>query len=260
MAIYPPSLLLTDDDREVLALLAQLVLTSEEGGGRNLLRGEIALSPHEAHRLLVLLEQFVSSKLFLEGSYFTEQLANGEGLTNVRLKEIYLSWRSRRGRTRVASTYTWHEFTVRSGLVTSKDAWIWPQRLNRSPVRPMLLSHFVAMERKLTNAAGLHPRVANLVMEFVESALPYVDKIREMQASVEPGTINSFVKEFINDLHDHTRGQEKLPMSRKRVIGLSTIIMDTAALFATRDWTTAGVLSSLAAVAPDALGYKFPVD
>jgi hypothetical protein len=42
-------------------------------------------------------------------------------------------------------------------------------------------------------------------------------------------------------------------MSRQRVVAIMTIVMDTSALFSTRDWSVAGVLSSLAAIAPDAL-------
>lgn len=257
MAIYEPTLILSETDREALVLLAQLALASQ-GEQSNVTCDTIALSPAEARRLLILLEEFANSKLFLEGSYFAEGIANGEGRTNDRLKEIYLSWRTRRGRTRVASTYTWNEFIFRIGGEASQEAGMWPSQLNRTPLRPMTLQHFVLMEAKLASVAGLHPRIKNLIIKLVEQARPQLDDLRERKAIVQKGSIRAFVDMFVRDLSDQIKGQEKSPMTRQRIVALSTIVMDTAALFATRDWTAAGVLSSLAAVAPDAFNYSPP--
>jgi len=258
VAIYEPKLILSDADRDALVLLAQMALASQGESQGNISPDAVTLSPREAKHLLELLEQFSSSKLFLEGAYFIEGLANGKGWHDDRLRQIYFSWRVRRGRTRVASTQAWREFILRAGFYFSDNAWTWPRDLSRNPLRPMTLQHFLAMERKLISAAGLHPRVANLIVSFVEDALPALGNLRERKAAVRPGSIKSFVDRFVRDLKDHINGREKQPMTRRKVIAISTIVMDTAALFATRDWTAAGVLSSLAAVAPDALDYTPP--
>lgn len=251
MAIYQPNLILSQADREALLLLGQLALSTHPEQS-NLSIDEVPLSPSEAERLLYLLEEFISSRRFLEGSYFAEGVANGDGHTDDRLKEIYLSWRTRTGRTRVASTYAWNEFVLRAGFNSSMNAWMWP-RSGRSPVRPMSLAHFVQMERKLVNAVGLHPRVRGLILDFVEDGLPQLEVLRERKASISPGSIRNFVRSSVDALSVTVVGKEGAPMSRRKIIALSTILMDTAALFVTRDWTATGVLSTLASTVPDAL-------
>jgi hypothetical protein len=256
VAIYSPNLILSDADREALLLLGQLALTSHAEQS-NVAIDEIALSPAEAERLLFLLDQFATSKRFLEGSYFAEGIAKGDGHKNKRLKEIYLSWRKRLGFTRVASTYTWNEFVVRAGFGFGENAWMWP-RAGRNAVTQMDLKYFLAMEEKLVDAIGLHPRVRNLIVKFVDARLLHLDALREGQREVRPGSIRRLVQSFVSDLATVPTGREDRPMSRNRVIGLSVILMDTSALFVTRDWTATGVLSTLASVAPDALDYAPP--
>jgi hypothetical protein len=254
MAIYQPSLLLTEADKEALVLLGQLIL-AEQGDAHNVCRDSVTLSPAEAERLLSLLESFSTSQLFVEGSYFAEGMANGDAWTDDGLREIYLSQRRRQGRTRVMSSRVWSEFVLRAGFDSSSEAWMWPSNLRRSPLRPMTLDHFLRMEVRLALAAGLHPRVRALIIKFVEDSIPTLADIRERKAEVQRGSLRAFVGGFIENLSDHVGGREKKPMSRRQVIAVSTIVMDVAAMFSTRDWTAAGVLSSLAGLAPDALDY-----
>lgn len=253
MGIYRPDLALTRDDREALLLLAQLVLATDGDSRGNLSPDAVTLSPTEAKKLLELLEQFSSSKLFVEGSFFAEGMANGDGWHNDRLREIYLSWRSRRWHSRVMSGATWREFVFRLGFNASQNAWVWPSRVDRSPLRPMTLPYFLAMEKKLLSTTHLHPRVAELVVNFVEQGLPEIKNIQDKNTKIREGSIRSFVMQTTHEISEHVGGNERSPMTRKKIIALSTIIMDTAVLFTTRDWTAAGVLSSIAAVVPDAL-------
>src|SRR5205085_521407 len=208
-----------------------MTLASQGEGLTNVGREAVALSPGEAGHLLSLLEQFANSRLFLDGAYFTEGLANGDAWSNDRLKEIYLAWKVRRGRTRVASSQAWREFMLRAGFNFSQNAWMWPKDLRRNPLRPMTFEHFLAMERRLAAAAGLHPRVAELLVKFVEEMLPKLEDVRERKAKIREGSIRKFVTGFIHDLKSHTSGRERQPMTRSRVVALSTIVMDTAALF-----------------------------
>lgn len=252
MAIYEPALFLSEADREALLLLGQLVLSCHESAEGNISQNDVALSPSEASRLLELLEQFSESKLFLEGSYFSEGIANHESDTNERLRGIYLHWRSRRGNSGAAPNYTWREFTLRAGFNFSPNAWIWPGNINRSPVRPMTLEHFLAMEKRLVSVSGLHPRVGALITALVSEQISSLSDIRSGKLRVKEGSLKKSVTSFRNDLSDHIAGTEKSPMNRRRIIAISTIIIDTAALFSTRDWTATGVLSSIAALTPDA--------
>lgn len=256
MAIYTPTLLLSQADKRALALLSQLILAADEQTSNNLRSNIIALAPSEAAELLRLLEDFSQSKLFHEGAYFTEQMSTGNGLHLDRLKRIYGNWRRRRGKTNVASSQRWTEFVVRSGFKFSKNAWIWPSDLRRTPVSPMSLEHFYKMERRLAYTAGLHPRVQDLISDYLISIGPQIQEMRNEGSGLEDGTLRKFVEGFFDDLRLHFSGAETQPMSRRRLVSLSTLVMDTGALFATRDWTATGVLSGIGAVIPDALGYE----
>jgi hypothetical protein len=71
MAIYDPNLVLSDADREALALLASLILgAAGDSMGDNVPPDTAPLSISQAKRLLHLLEQLFSSKKFIEGSLF----------------------------------------------------------------------------------------------------------------------------------------------------------------------------------------------
>jgi hypothetical protein len=256
MGIYDPNLLLSKSDREILKLLGQLVLAADQNCSRsNLKSGDVPLSPSEAENLLGLLEQFLNSKLFVEGAYFSEGIANGNAWSDNRLKDIYLAWRSRLGRSRVASSFTWHEFVLRAGFNNNKDAWMWPSQIRRAPLRPMPLEHFLRMEARLLKAADVHPRVADLVIRFVMQSIPMLEEMRATKYPIVLGSVRGNVSSMISDLAQRVHGNEKEPMTRHRLIALCTIVMDTSALFSTRDWTTTGVLSTMAASLPDALGF-----
>lgn len=244
---------LSKSDREVLVLLGQLILASNDGYSSNTPRDAITLSPNEARRLLELLEEFINSKLFLEGSYFAEGIANNNHQNNDRLREIYLSWRSRRGHSRISSGYVWREFLHRAGFNSGQDGWYLNGGMRRSPVKPMSLEHFVEMEKRLVGVAELHPRVAHLLLDLVGEALPALEILRARRGNIREGYVRGFVKQTISDISDHVVGREKEPMTRRKIIALSTIILDTSALFTTRDWTATGVISTIAAVVPDAL-------
>jgi hypothetical protein len=215
MGIYKPHLALTSSDREVLVLLGQLVLATEGQASTNFPSDAVALSPAEATRLLGLLEEFVSSKLFVEGSYFAEGIANNADAQDHRLREIYLSWRSRRGHSRISSGYVWAEFLHRAGFNGGHEGWYVNGAARNSPVRPMSLELFVSMERKLLETAKLHPRVSELIMELVERALPELHSLQAHKRKVEEGSIRRFVNNAIREVSEHISGREKEPMSRK---------------------------------------------
>lgn len=247
MAIYEPEIFLSSTDRELLQLLGQLVL-AQHPTNDNISGEQVTLSPSEGKRLLVLLEQFVESKLFQEGSYFAEGMANGEAWHDDAIREIYLSWRKRRGRTRVMAGRHWNEFVLRAGFRFSESARMYVDGPLRTPVRPMPLDHFLKMEARLLKAASVHPRVAQLVLDLVRASRPSLEKFRQGEKKIERGTIVSRVKSVFGKIRDAQRGLERRPLSKFELVSVATIITDTTTLFTTRDWTATGVISNLAAV------------
>jgi hypothetical protein len=252
MAIYEPHLFLSPNDKETLILLGEIAL-SAYGERSNICSDSIALSPREAEQLLKLLEDFASSKRFLEGAYLAEGLANDQAWSDPRLKRIYSSQRAKHGQSQIMSGQHWRELVVRAGIGTAGNTDMGYANFRRGPVRPMSQAHFLKMEAKLAASAGLNPRVQRILIEFAELAMPGLEKLRDQKISLNYGSVRQLIGSFQADLTDHVNGTERTTLKRQRVAAVAMVVMDTAALFTTRDWTATGVLSTLAATVAAAI-------
>ncbi len=249
MAMYAPQILLSDDDRELLHLLADLILSSQdERIGNNYPTDHATLSNGEAARLMMLLEQFVESKKFVEGSYLIEQVFNRNPNRDPGLRDIYLTWKVRNGRSRVMATAQWQAFLARLGIeaMTHSDA-VW----FRSPVQPMPFDYFMKMEERLSRSANLSPRVRSLILAFVERQESYVQKIRNGEDSLSKGQISELPKRLLRSISRKNISRATVcPLPTNQIIGATVIVMDFATLFTTRDWDTSGFISTVAGAAP----------
>jgi hypothetical protein len=249
VAIYPPDIFLTAADRELLTLLADLVLSWDSASNSNISRTEIPLSNVEASRLLELLEQFVSSKKFVEGSYLIERILGGGSLYDKDLRDIYLSWRRRAGRSRAVATIQWENLLGRIGIWTSARGN--PNVWYRASARPMSLDHFMRMESKLANAADLHPRVRVLILNLVKARLSFIEEVRFGRKKLNPRSISGPPKDLLSTLKHDKIGPP--PMKTTKLAGIMTIVMDFTVLYTTRDWSVAAFLSTIAGAVPPAL-------
>lgn len=252
MAIYDPRLFLSRDDKELLRLLGEILLANDSRAKQGNCPVEaVPLSDDEAAELLGLLESFVSSKKFVEGSYFVERLFSDASLYSGELRDIYLGWRRRFGGSRAVATIQWENLLGRIGLWT-------PNRENpnvwyRASASPMDFGHFLKMERKLADAARLHPRLKSLILEFVAARAAAIEEIRFGRAKLEPGQVSQSPKLLLNDCRDVGKDQVgPAPLSTTRLAGVMTIVLDFSALFTTRDWSVAGFMSTVAGALPTA--------
>lgn len=255
MPIYEPEVTLSATDRELIELLGQLIL-ADHGLSNNVPGASVPLSTGEAKRLLILLEAFVESKYFREASYFIEGIANGEAWSDGNLREIYLSRRKHKGRSRAMSSRHWNEFVLRAGFNSSENARIYAGAPSQAPVRPMPLDHFIRMERRLTKSAEIHPRVADLVLQLVSEVRPEITKLREGKAPLANGFVWSRARKLADKISSVVIGLEKRPVSKFELVAITTTVLDVSAMFTTRDWTAVGVLSNLAAVHMQSLDLK----
>jgi hypothetical protein len=251
MAIYDPDLFFTKTDLELLRLLGELVLTWDEKAGQaNYPAGEVPLSPAEARQLLRLLEAFVNSRKFVQGSYLIEKLFGGEAFTDPSLRDIYLSWRRRVGKSRAVATIQWENLLRRIGLsVGAPNPRIW----YRATAEPMPFDHFVKMEMKLANAAQVHPRVKALIYKVVEARREYLSEVRFGRRKLLSGAISEAPRPLIAALRKSTGPTGAAPMSTTKLAGIMTIVMDFSALYTTRDWSVTGFLSTIAGAVPPAI-------
>lgn len=118
MAIYTPSPVYTEVDKRVLILITKLLLESHDSGVRssNLPSGILGLTDKEADELIANLQKLVDSREFLEKCYFVEGLTLQDGMEESKIREIYLSVRKRRGRSRAMASTHWANFKSRFGM------------------------------------------------------------------------------------------------------------------------------------------------
>lgn len=226
MAIYDPEIFLGRDDRELLRLLANLLLSCEGGdAGRNLPAGKVPLSYSETKTLLELLEQFVTSKKFQEGAYFIEKLFSSGSLYDKELRDIYLGWRRRYGKSRAVATIQWENFLGRLGIWTRDRGN--PNLWYRASASPMPMKHFLSMERRLATSAGLHPRVKALILDFLRAREVALESIRTGGAALRRGQVREPPTKLLAELRREEASPTGVaPISTSKLTGILTIVMD----------------------------------
>jgi hypothetical protein len=251
VAIYDPALFLTRNDKELLRLLGELVLAQEGVEWRtNHPSDHIPLSDAEADTLLCLLEEFVATKRFRESAYFVEKLFSDEYNPN-QLRDIYLKWRKKYGKSRAVATIQWQNFLARLGAITPFEGAnrIW----YRASATRMAPEHFLRMEQRLIVAAGLSPRVETLIVDYLKSRIESVERVRSRQLRLHEGQVSEKPTEIIEALK---KGQEGhlgyQPIRASKIAAVMTIVMDLSALYTTRDWSVTGFLSTVAGALPTA--------
>ena len=254
MGIYRPDVRLNAQDKRLLVLLAA-ILAHGQGAeiGHNHPPESVVISDAEARELIDLLEEFASSKKFIESAYFVENLALGPQRPDSNLREIYLSWRARHGRRRALSSAHWREFLNRLGLEQFKGGYLAASAEIRA--EEMSLSHFLRMERLLLQDANVDDRVKHLILKVITQHLSKVDEMRHGERSVKDGALARIVNSLVAALKADR--QERIPsghMSASKIAGVMTLVADTSVMFTTRDWGVAGTLSTMAAAAVASAG------
>ena len=241
MAIYRPEPKLSKRDKRLLHLIAQLLLQYSEpdSPSTNLPEGAVPLSDSEAEELANLLDALVSHKSFFEASYFVEEITAQDARNESALKEIYLSARQHRGRSRAMGSAHWSEFKRRLGIRENILRETHPER--------MPFHHFLEMERRLFSSLGMHPRVASLLLRVIELHQREIVKLRARASTIPHGTF----KNTISNLTEKIRSNDiKLAydnlVSRTELSAAATFVANSSVMFTTRDWGVAGTISCMA--------------
>jgi hypothetical protein len=242
MAIARPEVRFTLAEKELLRLLSELLVSQTAHLGANYTENEVALSDREAARLIELLEELLSSKKFLEGCFFAEEITKGSRADIGRLRNIFTEWRNRSGRAKSMSWIHWNEFLMRFNLVTM------PSHERLLPNRKQMeFDYFLKMERILLQNSGVAPQVTGLVLRMISKRSDYIEEARQGHREIKANTISSEIKRLVEEMK--IDGHARLSVgsiSAQRAAGLLTIVADSAAMFTTRDWGVAGTLSTMA--------------
>lgn len=239
MAIYPPTPKFSGSDKRLLSLLEKLLLEEYDtkGDKSNVAENQIPLSDIEAISLAEHLQYYIETKEFNEAAHFIESLTSTDRANGVRAREIYLSARARKGRTRAMSSAHWESFYQRfSGWYRSdgrRDA-------------PMSFSHFRRMEMKLLAAAGIGHEVAALIMLAIDAKQEEIELLRQQKNTLRDGSVREAIASFIPSLFPGWKKVGCREISVNKVISVMTVVADTSVLFTTRDWSITGTISTAA--------------
>ena len=242
MAIINPEMHLSRADKELLLLLGGLLSGDGEGECGNHSVNEIPLSDSEANRLIELLDELVTSKKFLESCYFVEELSRGQSADFSGLREIFKLWRGRTGRNKSMSWLHWNEFLRRY------CAEINPERSLHLPKLPeMDFRYFLRMESVLLAATPLSPHVCSLILQVIRKYETDIQAARRGHTPLATGIIKAQPKALLDALQSARNSGVGLPtFPAQQVIGIVTLVADSAVLFTTRDWGVAGTFSTIA--------------
>jgi hypothetical protein len=241
MAIYDPTPWFSKTDKQLLVLLGKLLLEHVGQGRRssNLPNPSIALTDSEANHLLALIEQLLSSREFLESTHFVEALTLPGEAEESKSRELFLSNRKRRGRSRILASTHWAEFKARAGL--SGLTLVSGHRIS-----PMDLGQFQEMEGRLLQASGAHRDVVELVMKTLRSHLPEVQEIRDRKRSLRHGVLRRILLEPYERWNKGVSSTLDREVSVDQVSAAMLLVADVSVLFTTCDWGVAGTLSAMA--------------
>ncbi len=238
MSHIQPDPIFNTAEKRLIMLLGQLLFDSlgDAHALSNRPPNHVLLSSEEANEVLEDVKHYVNSRTFLEQAYFTE--ASLQGDFNDRAREIFLSGRTKRGRTRTMAAKQWDEFQRRLGFGGTP--------YYRKSVSPMPFSLFQKMERKLLLKAGIKAPIVDVVMSEISRQEENISRIRAQQHSVRYGAIKHAAENILEGLRSTVSSMSVQSISKHQAAGAITLIADSAVMFTTRDWSVAGTLSTMA--------------
>jgi hypothetical protein len=240
MPVLDPELRLSAGDKQLLRLLARMVLEYETRPLRpsNAAGGVMPLTDDQADELFRLLQRYADSREFIEGSTFVELIS--EGRETDELRELYLSRRAQRGRKRVLASAHWSEFLRRLGAGHRGGVGYGPA--------PLPYERFLTLENRLLRAANLNPQVIDLAIRMLRQQKGEVDEVRTGRTPLRRGSLRTIL--IGRPLSGQSVDRE---ITVRRAMSAIALICDFAVLFTTRDWSVVGTRSGMAASSVGAL-------
>ena len=224
---------LSDRDREILRVISvYLIAASDRARGSNTVPFEsIEISKEDSHILADCLGALLRDERFLEKVKFSEAIIRPNAVNRKPVRNTFIL-RERFGHSRGKEDRisAWEQFYFDFGN--------------------MPFHEFLEIESKIFQAAELHPKVSYLLLRLLDEHKKYVEDPRHMKQLSKPGTI---VRSF-SKIRDQLDVAEDLfgkgaVLSNYSLAAIGTIVSDSTAFWVTRDYSTAGTISTLGAAA-----------
>lgn len=250
MGIYRPSPKLTRLDRELIKLIAKLLLQSVQSAtkNQNLANDQVPLSDKEADRLLSLLEKLQKSAEFQTKQFFVSELIKTpiqHPDDGKKFQKIYMAGRRGLGKSDVVGLGQWYEFLMRAGIIrTDSDI---PRRQYIQTPAVMDKEYFLRMEASLLEILGVHPRVVRLLIWMVNEHLEIPsspnERINALRNKFKLPLLNR-TKELFSSMISEINLSSTVSQMNLASAGL--LVADSTVMFMTRDWSVASFFSTVA--------------
>lgn len=238
MSTPDPHPRLSVSDKRLILLLSRMLAEAVTGiRGGNINKDTTVFSDSEFFELVDLIDNYVSSREFIEGSFFIEEISNGD--PEDRARRLYLD---RRARSRVMSSAQWMDFQARLGTIRSALPYRRTEKMD--------YSYFRRLEARLLRACGVNANVTELVISMIDAQTQEIDDLRSHRRQLRRGFIKEAIFNPIRNirerLEDSANKISQLEIPTHKLIGAITVVSDTSVLFTTRDWGVAGTISTMA--------------
>lgn len=238
MSITPPKPQLTDNEKKLILLLSKLL--SENNNcriGSNQAEGYVTLSDGEVLDLVEMVDKFISSRNFIESSFFVEELSLGD--PEDRCRKIFLD---RRRRARIMSSAQWLDFQARLGVIPSAKPYRNTDKMSEE--------YFRKLESKLLLYCGVNPKLVENIDNLIASHQEAIESLREAKTHIRRGYIKEIIFRPIQSMkikiEESARRVADRTIPASKLIGAITVVSDMSVIFTTRDWGVAGTISTLA--------------
>jgi len=245
MPIYYPRPQMSEREQRLAILLLRLLEEHMHWEtGSNLPEDRIALSTRDREELIELLAAYLDSRQFFYSLSFIDaldELRTDESMA----REIYLSGRILRGRTRTMASKQWAEFLARF-LERDEEITHPYQPWRPGPVGMMSLEYFAKMEEKLLHVLGATSEVSKYVISIVNELKEHISRFRSPTLADQNIEAYNTAKAEISNILRALKDPNLFEIPPKKVAALSMVVADSSVLFATRDWSVAGTISTFA--------------
>lgn len=235
MAIFAPDGTYSRNDIRLIELLERHLSEIPDGTLPTNRPQATHLSEREIDALIGLLEQKLEDREFRLASALIDAVSSR---TYGDIRELYLSGRTRRDRTRALASKQYADFLARLGLPSAPANW-YPS------ADRMSFEHFLRMERRAFAELGISPRVTELALRFVALQTKDVEGVRDGDVRLSSNFLVAAIEMTKSGLAALKRLPDNLA-DGQQLAGALTVIVNVGLLYTTRDWSVTGTLSTIA--------------
>lgn len=235
MAIFTPTGSYSSSDIKLIRLLERHLADVPDGTAPTNRLHAAHLTDDEIDTLVQAVEQKLEDREFRMASAMLDAVSNRN---YDQIRELYLSGRTRRDRTRALASKQNAEFLARLGLGTTEPRWY-------VSTDRMSFEHFLRMERRAFGEVGISPRVTELALRYIRVEIEQIEGLREGSVRLSPNFLVAALEMAKSSFLKLKRLPEGLA-DAQQLAGVLIVAVDVGVLYTTRDWSVTGTLSTVA--------------